>query len=357
MLSNYLIERIYEFPVKQRLEEIRLEDKDLNVEQIPQIIHLFHPNKISWKLPLVLEGPDGTQINIESSSSSNVFYGRAPINKNPIGWMLKKNNQEVFKNLLQHLLPCKEGSSYFNPSPWNLYSFLDDKLVRSEPGYVSQKINEVSNENIALILDNKTLTITHNFLNPKLYIINPFYIQEFDNFEGKFTSSGFSVELQETISFVSDGLMEVEVKKGEMIIHNKGSRLVKIKGENWKENKILQFLWNLINEVFTVDCTIEKPISLYEIIPYSVIPITINFVEDKLLYIILFNASDSPVFATFRIAAKIEKAFITDIYGSEIEQILSEFDRIKIPMKRWGILPLKLEILKIPERLILRRAL
>lgn len=349
MICNFLLEKIFEYPVKEKIKEFTLDKEDLNLEQLPQIIQLFNPEAINWKgTPMIINGPDGSQIHI---GYDNKLIAKTPIFKSSIPWLLKKIKKDKLENLIKYLLPCNNGLSYFNPSPWRLPTFFKDKTVISEPGGLTKKVAEKNIDNIKIYKENEVI-IKHNLLNPDIYIINPFYITQISLTE--FSTAGFTLELQKAISYISNDLMQVKLGSGIATIHSKGNIIVEIRGKSRKETKMVQLLWNLINDIQEINCTPERDISLYEIIPFDVIPLTLNFDNDT-LYMVLFNSSELPVFTTIKVLAKIEKASITDIYGNETEELSPEYDRVKLTIRRWGITPLKLMLRKLPEKLILRK--
>jgi len=83
-----------------------------------------------------------------------------------------------------------------------------------------------------------------------------------------------------------------------------------------------------------------------------VIPLYINFNEKMgILDMIIENFSEKPVIATLYLASRISKI----IEPKNISSL--EYDRIRVPIRRWGILHISLEIKRLPDLLLKRKAI
>jgi len=75
----------------------------------------------------------------------------------------------------------------------------------------------------------------------------------------------------------------------------------------------------------------QFPLSLYRIEPSAVIPLHIKFDEkSNILQMVLENFSDKPVIATLYVSARITKIIKPN------NTMTTEYDRVKIPIRRWG---------------------
>ncbi|MEM3244345.1 MAG: hypothetical protein QXL80_00605, partial [Metallosphaera sp.] len=92
---------------------------------------------------------------------------------------------------------------------------------------------------------------------------------------------------------------------------------------------------------------------LIKIEPSSVVPLHLEY--RGILEIGLINMDDKPVVSTVYLPARISRASVTDPRDMSDENLEPEFDRVRVPIRRWGIILLKLEVKKLLEGLLKKK--
>ncbi|WP_338601634.1 hypothetical protein V6M85_00535 [Sulfolobus tengchongensis] len=335
-----------EYPFRNLNEEIELEDNLLNIAQLPQLLTIGGVKKVKWKYKAKIIGPDLSTIVTDGDKNTEELIIRTPLMKLSFPWSFNKIDDKSLEKLVEYLLPCKEGTSLFNISPWPRYVFNGNEIIELKEGEIGNG-RKTKIENIRL--EENQVTINTRFLNPQFFYINPFYIEN-DNKPLEKTYA-MSVELTEAYSLVSNSIMDLRFDLGKIHAETNGKILIS-KTKTSTEAKLHRLLWEMINNVLELDCKPPFPISLYRIEPSSVVPLYIRF-DDKTdrLEMIIENFSDRPVIATIYFSARISKI----LEPNDIVQ--GEYDRVKIPIRRWGITSLLLEIKKLPDLLLKRKAI
>jgi len=310
-------------------EKIKITDEDLSIEQLPQLLNLSKSKEVEWKYNAKIIGPDESYI--ETIGEGNEIIIKTPLILKSIPWNFNKLDVASIKNMILDLIPCNEGNGYVNPSPWER-----DQL---KPGEITD--NYIYKDNLQ-----NEIKIDTNLYNPYFIFLNPYFIQSTD--KPIENSSFICVELDKAICIVSSQPFNLNFDKGK--IDAKGTNLLIRYGKTWKEIKPQRLSWDLSNPIIDIDCKPKYNISLYRIEPSSIIPLFIKYNNGELI-LELINMSDIPVISTIYLTARILEAEILD----ENEKVVTEFDRVRIPFRKWGIHVIRLKIRKLIEQYLKRK--
>jgi len=349
-IDDLLLKVASDFPIKQE-DKITLkeDEKILSLDQAPQLLSLLNPKEIAWNYNSVIIGPDGSQVETKGEKNNKLLYFLSPIYEPlAIGWDLKINMKSII-NMIYDLLPCKEGESYFNPSFWPREDAEENKKIIMESGEINEKLR-LRNEKGMEFYENELILDT-GYVNPIYTYLNPFFISQSKKYEGK--SEFFSITLKETYTLVGENKLEIKNELGKIRVSTKG-KIALLKTSSWKEAKPYEVAWNLKNKIEKLDCKIQFPISIYKIYPSEIIPFFFKY-ENNNLILGLANLNSVPVITNLILAARIEEAYILSPQGKESEKLNTEFDRIKIPIKRFGIIFVRLKIKKLLESFLKRK--
>ena len=349
-IDDLLIKVATDFPIKQE-ERINLKEdkKILSLDQAPQLLSLLNPKDIVWDYNSIIIGPDGSQIETKNEKNDKLLYFLSPVYEpHAVGWDLKINTKSVI-NMIYDLLPCNEGESYFNPSFWPREDMEENKKIIMDSGEINEKLR-LKNEKRIEFYENE-LVLDSGYVNPIYTYLNPFFISQSRKYEGR--SEFFSITLKETYTLAGENKLEIKNELGKIKVSTKG-KFVLLKTSSWKEAKPYEIAWNLKNKIEKLECKLRYPISLYKIYPSGVIPFLFKY-ENNNLTLGLVNLNEVPVIANLILAARIEEAYILSPQGRESEKLNTEFDRIKIPIKRFGIIFIRLKIKKLLESFLKRK--
>jgi len=308
---------------------VKITDEDLSIEQLPQLLNLSKSNKIEWRYNAKIIGPDESYI--ETIGEGDKIIVRTPLILKSVPWNYSRLDIYSIKRMIFDLIPCSEGEGFINPSPWER-----DQL---KPGEITD--HYTARENLQ-----EEIKIDTRFYNPFFIFLNPFFIQL--SYKPIDRSSFICIELDKTLCIISSQPLNLNFDKGKAIAE--GKNLVIESGRNWKEIKPHRISWNLSNPIIDIDCKPRYNISLYRIEPSSIIPLFIKYDNGELI-LELINMSDIPVISTLYLTARILEAEILD----ENEKIMTEFDRVKIPFRKWGIHIIRLKIRKLIEQYLKRK--
>mgnify|MGYP001772482552 CR=1 FL=1 len=349
-IDDLLVKVAADFPIKQEDKiDLKEDEKILSLDQAPQLLSLFSPKEITWDYNSIIIGPDGTQIETKNGKNDKLLYFLSPVYEPvAVGWDLKINTKSII-NMIYDLLPCKEGESYFNPSFWPREDIEENKKVIMDSGEINEKLRPKNEKGIEFY-ENELLLDT-GYVNPLYTYLNPFFISQSKKYEGK--SEFFSITLKETYTLVGENKLEIKNELGKIKATTKG-KLAFIKTSSWKEARPYEISWNLKNKIEKLDCKTEFPISLYKIYPSGIIPFFFKYNNNNLI-LGLLNLNEVPVITNLILAARIEEAYILSPQGQESEKLNTEFDRIKIPIKRFGIIFIRLKIRKLLESFLKRK--
>ena len=350
MKPNDLLKVAADYPLPY-FPIVELEESDLNIEQLPQLLNYLSPEKIFWREYAKIIGPDGSSVTTSMSlrNDTEPIYVRTPIKKEQRGWDFKINS-EVLVGLIRDLINCKEGESYFNPSPWTRKDWLEGKKVIMESGELTTIDGLKFREHE---LDKKTppFSIDIPFYNPTYYYMNPFILNFDEKVDGK--SNFFSVELHKAITFATAS--EIVLSKDNRSLRVEGSsEVIVTKSTTWKEAKPYELVWNLKVPIIHLDCKPPFNLSLYKLYPSGIVPFLFRY-KNYELTLGLVNLNDEPVIANLILSARISSASILDGKGNEAEKIEPEFDRVKIPIRKNGIIYVKLTLRKLLESFLKRK--
>ncbi|MCI2414917.1 MAG: hypothetical protein MPF33_06700 [Candidatus Aramenus sp.] len=311
------------------MESLRLDDEDLSVEQLPQLLKLSGVKEVYWRLNSRIVGPDGTCIRAKGEGDEVIV--KTPLKVKSIPWSFGRLNERALVSLVQDLIPSGEGESYLNPSPWPRGSL--------KPGEVMAERREEREE-----LQN-SLSVDTRYFNPDFVYLNPFFIEVSKE---PANSPFVCVELEEAFCFVSSSPIEVSFENGRMKAEGKG--ILMVRGNNWREVKPYRLSWDLSNPLVRLDFKPKYNVSLYRLEPASIVPFFLDYAQGDLA-LALVNLSESPVISTVYVTARITEAEVVD----ENEKVVPEFDRVRIPFRRWGIHIVKLKVRRLMEQYLRKR--
>ncbi|MBB5252548.1 hypothetical protein [Sulfurisphaera ohwakuensis] len=347
MKLDDLLKVASDFPI-QKVRKISVSDDIFSIEQAPQLISLLNPEEIEWKHNSIIIGPDGTEIQTRGSKRDKEYYYLSPIYESQIGWNLELSSIKSLENMIYDLLPCKEGESYFNPSFWYREDIIENKNIVMESGEINEKLRE---RNHKLTFYDNNLSLELGYVNPLYTYLNPFIISQSKKIIGK--SEFFSISLKETYTVIGENKLYLENNNGYIKVESNG-KIALMKSITWKETKPYEIVWNLKNKVQRVDCKLPFPISLYKLYPAGILPFFIKY-ENHTLTLGLINLNETPIVVNLVLAARIEEANLLSPQGEEIEKLNPEFDRIKIPIRKLGIVYIRLKIRKLLESFLKRK--
>jgi len=323
------------------IDTVKLSDEDLNIAQLPQLLKLSNAKKVLWKYKAKIIGVDGSEILAEGEDIiKGPFVVLTPLEINAIPWSFTKINEKSLINLVKDLIPCDEGEGYFNPSPWDRKALIDEKWYYFRPGEITEKLN-IPTQGYELA----GYKIESNFYNPKFYFLNPFYIEE-----SRYpidTSSFVSLQSDTALSIISSDPFNIKFNLGKIEIESERQVYV-IKSRRWKEIKPARISWDLKNNIIRLDCKPKYNVSIYKIEPSSVIPLYFDYKNGELL-LILENFSDDDVISTLIFSGRIDSA------TADGEELVTEFDRVRIPIRKWGIKNVKIKIRRLIEPYLRRK--
>ncbi|MEM0373963.1 MAG: hypothetical protein QXV69_02895 [Sulfolobaceae archaeon] len=356
-----LIKVAAEFPIR-KLEEISLTEELLYIDQLPQLLKLLSVKKIKWNFNAKIIGPDGTVINTLGDDNDKTFLVKTPIKRIPIGWFIPKIKENEIKDMIYDLIPCKEGTSYFNPSMWqrlevekreggkvniinNLFKFSAGEITETPRKFEREEGIEIN------LYENGDLKLDTRMYNPTFYYLNPFFIGSTESLEfGR--SNFFCISLDSTISIISNDPFFIEFRDG--LAKAYGNLFLVIRSKSWKEIKPHLLTWDMRNKIIELDCKPPFRISLYKIEPPWAIPFYISYSTGK-LRLGLINLSEYDMIFTFSIAGRITYAKVLNSAGNETENLNVEFDRVKIPIRMFGIVFVEIGVKRLLESFLRRK--
>ncbi|MCY0849563.1 hypothetical protein [Sulfuracidifex metallicus] len=309
-------------------------DEDLDMEQLPQLLNLNGIREISWDKDATIYGPDGSYVK----SGNGRLIVMTPLHKRSIPWQLPRIDLNSIAEMIRFLIKCDEGCSLFNPSPWEREGM--------SPGEISDKGKTKEQEK-------REIELEVNMLNPRIYFMNPFFVEEVQGQNFKATSHFVSLSSIMSTTIVSSKPAEISFNEGRLKVT--GDNLNIIETKDWLQAKPVMRTWDLVNQTMEIDCKYRFPISIYRLQPSCVVPLKMEY-NNESLWMILENFSNKPIIATFFIAGRIMEAYITNVNGDPIERLNIDYDRINIPIRRWGIIAVKIKIKALPEILLKKKA-
>ncbi len=322
------------------IRSIKIEDEDLNIEQLPQLLKLHNVKEVLWRYNAKIIGVDGSEIFTKGDTPKDPLIVLTPLEIKAIPWSFIKINENTIINLINDLIPCNEGEGYFNPSPWDRIVSINNKWYRLHAGELTEKIN-IQSQGYELA----EYRIESNFYNPKFYFLNPFYIEKSRNPIS--TSSFISLQSDYALSLISSDPFNINFNLGKIEIESKNPVYI-IKSKRWNEVKPARVSWDLKNNVINLHCKPKYNVSLYRVEPSSIIPLYIDY-KDGEIFMILENFSDEDVISTIIFSARIESAI------ADGEELITEFDRVRIPIRKWGIKNIRIKIRRLIEPYLKRK--
>ncbi|MCH1771331.1 MULTISPECIES: hypothetical protein [Metallosphaera] len=321
-------------------QSLFLDTKSLALEQLPLISRVLNLS-LEWDKALSLHGPDGTVVSVVGKGETQEAI--TPLREDSIPWNFKRIDQDSLRSMVRDLLPCEEGEGYLNPSPWE--RTLSGRSVKLAPGEVGPgKVQEELE---------MTEIVQTGFYNAFFHHLNPLYISSI-GLRSSISIRTFMVSIQGSSSsytLFSNRSFAVEFENGRARID--GGALVK-RSTTWREAKPHRMVWDAVNQIIDLDCRPKYKVSLLRIEPSSVVPLRLRYENGK-VKIDLLNLDDKPVVSTLYLPARITSAFVTDPRDMSGESIDPEFDRVKVPMRRWGLLSVSLEVKRLLEALLKKK--
>lgn len=348
MKIDDLLKVASDFPLPS-YKRVEIDDETLlSLEQLPQLLKLLNPESILWNYNSIIIGPDGTQIEtIGKQNNNKKYFFLSPLYESSIGWNIHLDLNQIVK-MIYDLLPCREGESYFNPSFWVREDIVNGKKIFMESGEINEKLKERES---SLTFYEKEVKLELGYVNPIYTFLNPFIISHSKKILGK--SEFYSLTMNETYSFIGEDKLEIQNNMGTIKVESLG-KIAAIRSKTWKEAKPYEIYWNMKNKIKKIDCKLSFPISFYKIYPSGIIPFFLRY-ENNTLTLGLINLNDNPIIANLILAARIEDVSILSPQGNETEKLNSEFDRVKIPIRKFGVLYVRLKVKKLLESFLKRK--
>jgi hypothetical protein len=323
--------------------KVRLKEEDLMVEQLPLFLSLSRPDEISWRYRAEIVGPDGTSIMVNGEEVDGELLVETPVAVTQLPWEFPKIGAESLSLMISYLIPNTEGESFFNPSPWAAKVKVEDMELSMEAGEISSSPKQTKRKDSFHELKLRT-----GFYNPTFHFQNPLFVNYSKEVTGR--STWFSVEsCGKAIALASPSPITLEHDLAHLRAESR-EEIVVLRGKNWKEVKPYRISWSMKNPPVKLDVKPVFNLSLYTLEPSSVVPMLMKFEEGK-LKLTLVNMSDNAVMANFRVAARVTQAKV--LYPAE-EEIVPEFNVVKVPIRRWGLVHLELSLRPLLEGLLKR---
>jgi len=323
---------------------VEIEGELLGVEQLPQLARVTG-TVLSWRRSLTLIGPDGSAVRVLGQGEP--MNALAPLQEIQIPWTFPKLDYDSLVSMARDLIPCGEGRGFLNPSPWERAAILDGKEVTLGPGEMGGDAEIGEERGVS------SIKLYTGFYNVHLHHLNPLYIQDLGQ-ASSIKLKSYLTSLQNTfgITVVSRSPFDLEFEDGELKVQ--GGDLKLIKSNDWKEAKPHRLAWDSINEVLTMDCQPKYRVSLLKIEPSSVLPVYIRY-EDFKAELGLLNLNDRPVISTLYLPARITSAKVRNFDEGKWENLESEFDRVRIPITKWGLSLVYIELRRLLEQLLKKK--
>lgn len=325
-----------------RDQSIYLDERLQAMEQLPLVSRILNLS-LEWDRSLSLHGPDGTVVEVRGRGE--VHEAMTPLREHSIPWNFQRIDLDSLKSMVRDLLPCEEGEGYLNPSPWERTVLHSGRPVNLAPGEVGPGKFQ---EEVSV-----TELVQTGFYNAFFHYLNPLYISS-TGLRSFVSIETFMVSIQGSSSsytLFSSRPFTMEFETGKVKVD--GGAVVR-RSTSWREAKPHRMVWDTVNQVVDLDCKPKYKVSLLRIEPSSVVPLHLKY-ENGRLHITLLNLDDKPVVSTLYLPARITGASLLDPRDISREGVEPEFDRVKIPIRRWGLLSATLEIRRLLEALLKKK--
>ncbi|WP_246263876.1 hypothetical protein [Metallosphaera tengchongensis] len=317
----------------------------MKLEQLPLISRILNLS-LEWRKNLELHGPDESIVKVKGEGET--LEASSPLVHGSFPWAFQSIDNNSFVSLAMDLIPCSEGEGFINPSPWEREVIDGGKLARKAPGEVGEGQVKEPDPNFQKIRN-------LNLFNAKFHYLNPLYISSVGPSSSlSLTTSMISIEgISNSLTLVSNRPFNFSFNSGEIELEEN----VQIYREGLRnETKPHRLAWNLVNPIIPIDCKPKYRVSLIKIEPSSVVPLYLDYRSSTLTLGIL-NLESRPVVATIYLAGRLLSTQVVDPRDGHVDKLEPEFDRVKVPVRRWGLLLLKIEIRKLLEGLLKKKSL
>jgi hypothetical protein len=327
---------------QERISVVELKDEDLNVEQLPLLLTHLSPAEVRWEKGGELIGPDGSKVKVVGKGNYSI---RTPIYKSQIPWIPHSIHREYIRALILDLLPCREGSALLNPSPWRRRWIFDKEKVVMESGEINLRPKRADHD---IEFREGTIELETHFYNPLVYYQNPLYVNWDTEIKG--SSVWFSLELDGAYGFASSKPITLKLEPGFARVQSLG-QIASLRGVNWSEMKLHRLSFDMSNPLIELECAPLVPLSLYRLEPSTILPLQLHYEKEELTLGFL-NLSETPVMGRLILAGRILEAWTVRPDGSKMDQLFPELDTLRIPMRRWGVVFVKMKVRKLLSPLL-----
>lgn len=317
--------------IKVAAESSTLTRDLLRLEQLPQVIKYYGLRIAHEKYSLL--GPDGTLI---PSKAGTGLFAYTPLIDSPVGWAFPKVEFAGLEEALRELLRCSEGSTEVSLNPWE----VNHESGRIRPFSFSESPSAVFRRDSAIQLP---------FVNPEVEILTPFFRRRVKS--RSFCCSAVAVfdpESSNRVSAVSSDPFGFEIGEGVVKFDRE---IVVLKRSSLPDAYKLS--WFLKNPPTKVDCKPKYDVPLLRIVPDTVFPLKYEF-KGGVLSLTLLNLDSLPHTTTVMGSFRVKSARLVNLDGVE-EDIVSEFDRVKLVIGRWKIVRVDLEVSPLIEKYLAKR--
>ena len=288
-------------------ESSTLDENLLRLEQLPQIIKYFKLKLQHEKYNLV--GPDGTTIR---SKENTDLYAYTPLIDDPVGWAFPRVSFTGLNEAFHELLRCEEGEASVAVNPWEI-KFEDTKI---RPFAI----------NPPLIRLNKSASAKISYVNPEIEILTPFFRRRIRTKEFCCTSVAiFDPDSNNRVIAVSDREFEFTISEGVVKFDRE---VILLNGFSLPGT--YKLAWFLRNSGFRVQCKPKYTTPLIRLTPDVVFPLNYKY-ESGILTLTLLNLDPLPHIVTVIGSFRIRSAKLIDL-DENVDELVTEFDRVKFPM-------------------------
>ncbi len=251
------------------------------------------------------------------------------------------------------------------------YSKDDFTIIFGKAGKVSAKILEFQ-KNTSLIINSGTdklvvsdnnvyvktdkLIIEHNYYNTHIRYLQPLgFIDEYVD-RATITSPALCIEpvSKYSLCLLSKEPITLEYYPGKIFVNIRGFANIIFSRKMFEWNNTLNMLWSLINEPFKIKGRLKT--ILWRITPYTVKPLLFKVTKSSdrriTTVLMIWNSNNKLVQAEIWFPGKITHARTLDLKYNVVEELVPDYDRIRIGVPALGIMLIEIEILRLPPLLL-----
>ncbi len=207
-----------------------------------------------------------------------------------------------------------------------------------------------------LYVSTDNLIVEHDYYNVRIRYLQPLGFVEEELSRARITSPATCIEQgnKSSICIVSGNPITLEFYPGKILVFPHSPLYVLYSQRMFDWSKALSILWSIINKPVRIKAEIKT--ILWRITPYSVKPLYFRAraIGDRRIRInlVLWNSTNKFIRADIWFPGKITSAKTLDYDFQEVEELIPDYDRIKIGIPPLGINIVELELLRLPSLLL-----